>query len=553
MDKARPVEITSFTPFQADVSSVDDVIAARKEFTTDEWVRLMLASVGLDAAAFASDRVRLLLLARLIPLVESNVNLIELGPRQTGKTFLLRNTSPQAFVISGGKATPANLFVNLATRNVGIIGSRKVVVFDEIASTSFEDSEATVSMMKDYMESGQFSRGAKTYSSDASVVLCGNLDVEGDQPDDRYRHLFEMLPDELVDAAFLDRLHGYLPGWEIPKITRASLARGPAFVIDFFGEYLLQLRRVEMRGTVHRLKFNQHLTQRDLVAVERLTAGLAKLLYPDGEMTESELAAISSLAVEMRQRVHDQLAVLSAGEFAHKQIAFQGMVPSLAADMNREPDQVQRYDRMNDHALVGEVTGLAVLQRGKGGSVQGGDLIVIEVSLVPGAPGIEITGGRGKVLKESVRSAYNLVCSRASELQIPSDRLAKHRVLVHLVHIAEEREGPSAGVAFVMGIVSAVTRRPLKPAVAMTGEVSLHGKVTAVDGVAEKVRAAHSYGRKVVVIPRDNARDLETLPDQLLAQIEVFPVETIDEVIEATLLKQPLAPDGDAPRAQGEE
>src|SRR5262249_19327734 len=154
--------IGGFTPFQADVSSVEDVIAARKEFTRDEWVRLMLASVGLDAAAFASDRVRLLLLARLIPLVESNVNLIELGPRQTGKTFLLRNTSPQAFVISGGKATPANLFVNLATRNVGIIGSRKVVVFDEIASTSFEDAEATVSMMKDYMESGQFSRGAKT-------------------------------------------------------------------------------------------------------------------------------------------------------------------------------------------------------------------------------------------------------------------------------------------------------------------------------------------------------------------------------------------------------
>src|SRR5262245_1905855 len=316
VDAERPVEIGAFTPFQADVSSVDDVVEARREFTTEEWIRLLLASVGLDAAAFPSERVRLLVLARLIPLVESNVNLIELGPRQTGKTFLLRNTSPQAFVISGGKATPANLFVNLATRNVGIIGSRKVVVFDEIASTSFADAEATISMLKDYMESGQFSRGAKTFSSDASIVMCGNLDVRDDLPDTRYRHLFQMLPPELIDAAFLDRVHGYLPGWEIPKITRATLARGPAFVIDFFGEYLLALRRRELRSSVHRLTFNQHLTQRDLVAVERLGAGLIKLLFPHGELTDEELAMVTSLAVELRQRVHNQLSVLAAGEFA---------------------------------------------------------------------------------------------------------------------------------------------------------------------------------------------------------------------------------------------
>ncbi|MBI4606626.1 MAG: BREX system Lon protease-like protein BrxL [Planctomycetes bacterium] len=543
-DPDRPVEVVGFTPFQADVTSVDDVIAARKELTTEEWVRLMLTSVGLDPSAFPSDRVRLLLLARLVPLVEGNVNLIELGPRQTGKTFLLRNTSPQAFVVSGGKSSPANLFVNLSTRAVGIVGSRKVVVFDEVASTTFADAEATVSMLKDYMESGQFSRGAKTYSSDASIVLAGTLDVDGARPAGRYRHLFEALPDELVDAAFLDRIHGYLPGWEIPKVTRACLWRGPAFVTDYFGEYLLALRRLELRGEVHRLSFNQHLTQRDLVAVERLTAGLLKLVHPDGDFTESELAALASLAVEMRQRVHDQLGVLAPGEFHSKAIAFEGMVPSPAGDMGREPEAVQRYDRMNDHALVGEVTGLAVIERD--GRPAGGDLIVIEVSMVPGGPGLEVTGGRGVVLRESVRAAYNLVASREEALGIRPGALARSKVLVHLVHIAEEREGPSAGIAFVVGIVSAATGRAVRPALALTGEVSLHGKVTSVGGVAEKVRAAASYGRKVVVVPRENARDLESLPDALLERVEIVPVTTVEEVVEAALLPAAAAPSEEA-------
>jgi ATP-dependent Lon protease len=239
----------------------------------------------------------------------------------------------------------------------------------------------------------------------------------------------------------------------------------------------------------------------------------------------------------MRQRVHNQLAVLAAGEFPHKRIAFEGMVPSLAADMTREPEAVQRYDRMNDHALVGEVTGLAVLERES--RIVGGDLIVIEVSLVPGERGVEITGGRGRVLRESVRAAYNLVCARAESLGIAKGKMATHKVLVHLVHIAEEREGPSAGVAFVVGIVSAATGRPVKPALALTGEVSLHGKVTSVGGVAEKVRTAHNYGRKTVIIPRENARDLESLPDSLLEDVEVIPVSTIEEVIEAALLPAP--------------
>ncbi len=534
VDQQRPVEVAAFTPFQADVTTVDDVIAARAEFTREEWIRLMLGSVGLAAATLPSERVRLLLLARLVPLVERNVNLIELGPRQTGKTFLLRNTSPDAFVISGGKATPANLFFNLASKSVGVLGARKVVVFDEVAATSFADADATVSMLKDYMESGQFSRGNRTFSAEASLFFAGNLEVDGERPDARYRHLFEMLPRELIDAAFLDRLHGYLPGWEVPKIKRDFLETGPALVTDYFGEYLLALRRLEMRGEVHRLTFNHNLTQRDLAAVERLTAGLLKLVHPDGRFTAAELASLAALAVEMRQRVHDQLAVLAPGEFPRKTIAFADMAPSAAPDQQRAPAVIQRYNRMNDHALVGEVTGLAVVARG--GNAADGDLIVIEVSLAAGSAGVEVTGGRGPVLRESVRAAYNLVATQAESLGVEPSRVRSNRVLVHLVHIAEEREGPSAGIAFVAGIVSALTGRAVAPAVALTGEVSLHGKVTAVGGVPEKVRAAASCGRKLVVIPRDNARDLASLPDAVLDQVEIVPVSSVDEALAAVLL-----------------
>src|SRR5262249_44946730 len=230
----------------------------------------------------------LLVLARLVPLVERNVNLVELGPRQTGKTFLLRNTSPRVFTISGGRTTPANLFVNLATKAIGILGTRKVVVFDEIAHTSFGDEDATISTLKDYMESGQFSRGTKSFAADASLVFTGNLDVEGDQPDPRYRHLFEPLPSELIDSAFLDRVHGYLPGWEIPKITTASLASEVGFVTDYFGEVLVRLREQDFQSHVRGVEFSAGMTRRDQVAVERIASGLIKLIYPDGRISGEE-------------------------------------------------------------------------------------------------------------------------------------------------------------------------------------------------------------------------------------------------------------------------
>ncbi len=211
IDSSAPNELIAFTPFQVGPPDLDAYRANRSKFTADEWLTLMMQSAGYDARSFADRRTKLLLLARLIPLVERNVNLIELGPRQTGKTFLLRNVSPRVFTLSGGKTTPANLFVNLSTKAVGILGTRKVVVFDEIAHTTFGDEDATISTLKDYMESGQFSRGALSFATDASLVFTGNLDVQGTQPEPSYRHLFEPLP--RTDRFRFPGSHAWLHPW----------------------------------------------------------------------------------------------------------------------------------------------------------------------------------------------------------------------------------------------------------------------------------------------------------------------------------------------------
>jgi ATP-dependent Lon protease len=526
IDAENPNELVEFTPFQVGPPDLSAYRGARSQFTSDEWTELMLQSAGYAPAAIPDRRTRLLLLTRLVPLVERNVNLMELGPRQTGKTFLLRNVSPRVFTLSGGKTTPANLFVNLSTRAVGIVGTRKVVVFDEIAHTTFGDEDATISTLKDYMESGQFSRGSLAFAADAGLVFTGNLDVEGNQPHPKYRNLLEPLPDELEDSAFQDRMHAYLPGWEVPKITPASVSRGVGFVTDYFGEALVRLREDSHIDRVRSVELHQGLTKRDHTAVERVGSGLIKLLYPDGKVTDEELREVVLLACELRQRVHDQLCRLAPGEFKAKLIAPVGVEAHTPPDLQPRQAAVMD-DRLNREAVVGAVTGLAVLH--KEDQEVGGDTILIQVSCFPGSPTVRVTGIHGPVLKNSVQTAYNIVRARFRDLGVSEKRLMEQTVAVHLVRIAEPKEGPSAGLAFVTGIVSALTGRAVKPGLAMTGEVALHGEVGPVGGIVHKVRAAAKAGRKIVIVPTANAAEAQAVGAEL--GVEVHAVGTIAEAL----------------------
>jgi ATP-dependent Lon protease len=291
----------------------------KSTFTDGEWLDLLVQSIGFNPARF-SQRVKMLMLLRLVPFVEANYNLIELGPRETGKTYTFRNTSGRSFVVSGGKATPATLFYNKATRKLGVVGLKHVVFFDEIASTRFEDAEASVSVLKDYMQTGKFTRGDQEFSAHCSIVLGGNIntDIDRHEPDARYHHLFEVLPAELRDAAFLDRIHAYLPGWEMPKIRPENYADGYGFLTDYMAEIFAGLRRRNFQTHVAAWVSMSGMTGRNQDAIKKTAAGLLKLLHPHRSpdtLVREEIALVVKVAVEMRKRVTDQLAKMLPAEF----------------------------------------------------------------------------------------------------------------------------------------------------------------------------------------------------------------------------------------------
>lgn len=306
---------------------LDDFIEKRPLFTEDEWIDLLVQSVGFNPTRF-ERRVKMLMLMRLVPFVEPNYNLIELGPRETGKTYTFRNTSNRAFVVSGGKATPATLFFNKATRKLGVVGLKHLVFFDEIANTRFDDAEASISVLKDYMQTGKFSRGDQEFSAQCSIVLGGNIDTDLElrEPAARYSQLFEPLPPELQDPAFLDRIHAYLPGWEMPKIRPENYATGYGFLTDYLAEIFTELRRRNFQTHVNAWIDLGAMTGRNQDAIKKTAAGLLKLLHPHRsveEITLEEITPIIELAVEMRKRTTDQLAIVLPAEFSNVSYAYE--------------------------------------------------------------------------------------------------------------------------------------------------------------------------------------------------------------------------------------
>lgn len=316
-----PFYIREFTPFQVILreGSLDEYASLRRLFTDQEWVDLLIQSIGFNPVRF-DLRTKWLMLLRLVPFVESNYNLIELGPRETGKTYTYRNTSAKSFVISGGKATTPTLFYNKATRKLGVVGIKHVVFFDEIANTRFEDAEASISMLKDYMQTGKFTRGDQEFSAQCSIVLGGNIDTDLHRkaPSEKYEHLFAVLPSELQDIAFLDRIHGYVPGWEMPKIRPENYATGYGFMTDYLAEVFAELRRRNFQTFVSAAFDFGSMTGRNQDAIKKTAAGMLKLLQPDLTVEQAKpetLGPVLAFAVEMRKRVVDQLATMKPEEF----------------------------------------------------------------------------------------------------------------------------------------------------------------------------------------------------------------------------------------------
>jgi hypothetical protein len=342
------------------------------------------------------------------------------------------------------------------------------------------------------------------------------------------------LPPALIDAAFLDRIHGYIPGWEIPKISNASLAGGVGFVVDYFGEVLKELRTQEVASQFSDLRIEAPATVRDERGAMRIAAGMFKLLFPDGVASDEDRRACLRFGVELRQRVHNQLTRIAPGEFSRRAISFPGMAEQDARDLVETQKLQQRDARANRDPLVGHVTGLVVLSRGD--TTISGDVFFIEVSRLNGRPGPSVTGLRGKVLEDSVRTAYQTLQLLPAPWNTAAARLASGQTAVHLVNIADPKDGPSAGITFVTAMVSAALGLPVRPGLAMTGEVSLHGSVEAVGGIPQKIVAAAHHQRRTVIIPAANAADLRDVPDDVLGKIEIITVERIEDVLQYALL-----------------
>lgn len=503
--------IMAFQPYQASVE-VDRFVEARRAFSVEEWIDLLLSSAGYCPEWIRGEadghRLTRLYLLRLVPLVERNVNLVELGPKNTGKTHLLRNLSPYAYTVAGGGATPANLFVNLSTGRAGLIQSRRVIIFDEISRLRFSQNRATLSLLKDYMESGQFSRGRASYGADTSLVFLGNLEVEGRHPATRYRHLFEVLPKELQETAVLDRLHGFIPGWEFPKLTPAALQPTKALASDYFGEVLLALRDLPYDAIWDRVQrrwpLPAHLTRRDVTALDRLGRGLFKLVFPDGVVDERVAEELLSIVAESRHRIHEQLMKMEPGEFAPYLVGYQG-VPVKTDGRARIETALDR--QLNQTPRPGECTTVVAATDSVTGA-RNTEVAVAQIALAEGGTGKpSVFSDDGMRSADAVfRVAHFFIGSHGHQLGIAS-LIRWEGMGIQWVGGPGDLKG-NGELALVMALVSAWLRQPLPKSLAVIGGLTLAGDVTAPTDMVALVMAALNRGRQTIVLPQGISLDL---------------------------------------------
>jgi len=457
--KIRPFKVTDFTPFQISMIDIREFVEKRKQFTDQEWLDILTNSFGLDPERM-SRREKLLYMSRAVPLVESNHNMIELGPRETGKTYLFRNVSYYAHVLSGGKATPAGLFINLNTGNVGLVGTREAVVFDEIANTDFTDPKAMVSIMQGYMQDAKFSRGKKEILAFGSIVMVGNLDVQGKLPHEKYYHLFEPLPSYLQVEALIDRLHYYLPGWEIPKITPDSASQDYGFITDYFCEIMHELRRVEVLCPL-KSRFElldvagqgPGLTSRDVRAIHKTLSGLLRLMYPHASLTpgpspegrgvisDEQLEELLLLAVEGRQRIRNQLHLMAPGEYAPVKIGAKLTASGKVISPTLLEGDRKVHVEMPTKPLVGEVIGLAV-------AGEQGMILRFEMQATKGHGRIIPLGSIQRVMRESIEAAAQYI----KILQ----RIRRHTLRSRIVNIQSHEIPVNTGIPVFIHLVSKV-------------------------------------------------------------------------------------------------
>ena len=508
--RRSPFWIEQITPIQLASFNLDEYRETRSRFSSEEWVDLLIRSVGLEPTQF-DRRLKLLFLLRLVPLCEANYNLVELGPRSTGKSFAYQELSPYAILLTG-PTTVANLFYNIASGKMGLVGLWDAVGFDEVADLQKMPKEV-VTTLKTYCESGSFARGKESLSGQASMAMFGNTN----QPVDvmvRSSHLFMPMPDVIRDdLAFLDRIHCYLPGWEVPKMRMEFFTDHYGFVVDYLAEAMRELRRHNYTELVERyFSFGDHLNARDVKAVRKTVSGLVKLIYPEGDVTKDEMAELLSLALESRRRVKEQLKKIGAFEYHQTSFSYRDK-ETMEETYVGVPEEGGRNLISTDPLAPGCLYTASVNFEGKVG------LYRIEVGVSSGTGKLKMAGGLQSQMKESVQRAFAYLQGHKVPTGIAGvfDTTDFH---VEAIDLLGNKIICEAGVAFIVAIYSAIKKVQALPGLIILGDISIQGNIKAVQSLVEPLQMAMQNGARRALIPLGNKRNFLEVSGEIMETVD---------------------------------
>jgi len=500
----------------------------REAFAADEWKNFLIRSVGMEPEAL-SPRARDMVILRMVPFVERNYNMIELGPRGTGKSHLFQQISPYAHLVSGGKTSVARMFVNNASGQRGLVCQYDVVCFDEVSGVSFDQKDG-VNIMKGYMESGEFSRGKESIRADGGVVMVGNFEVDV-QHQQRVGHLFGPLPPEMRnDTAFMDRIHAYMPGWDIPKINREELTNHFGLVSDFLSECWNQIRRQSRQNVLPgRVHFGGALSGRDTTAVQKTVSGLIKLMSPNPDVPVSDevLEWAVRLALECRRRVKEQQKRIGSAEFRNTQFSYS--IGEDGVEKFVSTPELYSEDSIGSDPLP---PGQAWVMSPGGGDENPG-LFRVDVTEGPGS-GVKILNQPAPPpFRESVRCAEQNLYGRARELVGDRDP-REHEFSIQLRAFDSAKSGAAVGIGVLLALCSSLLQKSLKGGTVVAGGLNLGGSIETIYNPVSVVEIAIEKGAASILMPISSRRQLNELPDDLAAKITIhYYLDAKDALIKA--------------------
>lgn len=523
---SNPFNVSSLQPIQMPNMDIDEVFEGRKSFTKDEWIDVLIRSIGMEPTQL-EERVKWHLLLRLVPLVENNYNMCELGPRGTGKSHVYKELSPNSILVSGGQTTVANLFYNMSTRKVGLVGMWDCVTFDEVAGIRFKDKDG-IQIMKDYMASGSFARGKEEKNASAAMVFVGNINQSVDTLI-KTSHLFAPFPEEMAnDSAFFDRMHYYLPGWEIPKMRPDLITEKYGFIVDYIAEFFREMRKRTFSDAIDRyFKLGNNLNQRDTNAIRKTVSGMLKLLYPHGEFSKEEVSEVLEYALEGRRRVKEQLKKIGGMEFYDVMFSY--------IDKETLEEHYVSVPEQGGGKLIPEGMGkpghVYVAGHGHSGMI---GIYKLENQVVSGTGKFDKSGvGSNREAKESLDTAFRFFTANSKSISNTISTKTKD-YLMHISDLQGIGLTDELAVAELIGLCSGALGKPTQESLVVIGNMTVGGTISKVEEFANTLQVCVDAGAKKVLIPAASVMDLQTVPPDLLVKVQpVFYSDPIDAVFKA--------------------